>query len=70
MVTGEEAAGSDAIGDNDALIALLNGAKDKAKVTASLRWAITVGSDHNLELVLQALPAAATVLDGKPSLRG
>jgi len=70
VVTGEEAAGSGALGDNEALVALLNSAKDKTKVTASLRWAITVGSDHNLELVLQALPAAASVLDGKPSLRG
>jgi len=70
VMTGEEAAGSGAISDNAVLIAVLGAAKDKTKFTASVRWAIVVGSDRNLELVLQTLPAAATVLDGKPSLRG
>ena len=38
--------------------------------TTSIRWAAVVGDDHNLELQLQALPAAATQFDGKPVLKG
>jgi len=70
VMTAEEAGGSTAADSNDALVAALNAAKDKAGHTASIRWAVAVGSDGNLQLVLQSLPASAAVLTGKPALRG
>ena len=36
---------------------------------AALRWAVVLGDDSELHLQLQALPASAPVLDGKPALR-
>ena len=70
VMTSEEAGGSNAVSTNDGLLAILSGAKDKTNYTASIRWAVVVGSDGHLELALQTLPAAAAVLVGKPVLRG
>jgi len=70
VMTGDEPAGSDAVASNEGLLGLINGAKDKTNYSASIRWAVVVGSDGNLELNLQTLPAAAAVLVGKPVLRG
>ena len=69
-VPAEEAGGSADPVTNDGLNALLNGAKDKPTHTASIRWAVGVGGDGHLELILQAFPASATVLSGKPAFRG
>jgi hypothetical protein len=38
--------------------------------SAAVRFAVAIGEDQNLELVLQTLPAAAEVLMGKPAFRG
>jgi len=69
-VTAEEAGGSADPVTNDALYTLLNAAKDKPAHTASIRWAVGVAGDGRLELVLQAFPASASVLLGKPAFRG
>ena len=44
--------------------------KGKDKVSASVRWAIGIGDDHRVQLILQGLPGAAGVINGKPGLRG
>jgi hypothetical protein len=40
------------------------GAKD-----ASIRWILVIGDDKKPELQLQALPASADEIDGKPALK-
>jgi hypothetical protein len=55
-------------GDNEDLLTLMSGLTDQAQ--ASVRWAIGATTDNWLELVLQALPASASVLNGKPLLKG
>ncbi len=44
--------------------------KQKEKSSASLRWAVAIGDDQRINLLLQALPASASVILGKPALRG
>ncbi len=44
--------------------------KQKEKVSAALRWAVAIGDDKRIVLLLQALPAAASTILGKPTLRG
>jgi hypothetical protein len=53
--------------DNDELVALLESIEDTSEVNASIRWAIGVTSERTMELVLQALPASADTLNGKPT---
>ena len=43
---------------------------DKTANSASVRWAVTVGDDGKLSLVLQALPSPAHVFAGKPIFKG
>jgi hypothetical protein len=61
-------AGSD--DDNDDLLALIESLADKEGLAASIRWALGVGPDLRLELVLQALPASVEALNSKPQLKG
>jgi len=51
----------------DSLLELLD--KSKKGWGASLRWAVVIGAGLQLELVLQALPCQASVLDKSPLLR-
>jgi len=71
---GTEAGGSEDVIEeelcNEAIMAFLNGLTEKTHCGASVRWAVGVGADNKLELVLQGLPASATVLAGKPPFRG
>ena len=39
-------------------------------VGGALRWAVCIGIDKKMELVLQAMPAAAPIISSKPSLNG
>jgi len=57
-------------GGNEELIAFLNGLTGKRNYGASIRWAVCVGVDKKMELVLQGLPATAAFVSGKPTLRG
>lgn len=58
--------------DNEEFVNQLDAStsKGKDKTSASLRWAIGIGDDHRIQLLLQGLPAAAAVVNGKPTLRG
>ncbi len=44
--------------------------KGKDKTSASIRWAIGIGDDQRVQLILQGLPGAASTINGKPGLRG
>ena len=55
---------------NKELIAFLNGLAGKRNYGASIRWAVCVGVDKKMELVLQGLSATAAYVSGKPTLRG
>jgi len=55
---------------NDEIVAFLNGLSEKTHCGASVRWAVGMGADRKLELILQGLPASAAVLTGKPIFRG
>ena len=48
---------------------VLQALEDGAK-SASIRFAVAVGEDQRMQLVLQCLPGSAEVLMGKPALRG
>ena len=43
---------------------------DSSKLSASLRWAVCISEDSNLELQLQTLPASQDSLQAKPAFRG
>ena len=55
---------------NEELINFLADLPEKSRCGASVRWAVGIGPDYNLELVLQGMPASAAVLNGKPAFRG
>jgi hypothetical protein len=42
---------------------------EQSKAQASARWAVVLGDNEKLNLQLQGLPAAAAVLNGKPSFK-
>jgi hypothetical protein len=42
---------------------------EQTKAQASARWAVVLGDNEKLNLQLQGLPAAAAVLNGKPSFK-
>ncbi len=42
---------------------------EQSKAQASARWAVILGDNEKLTLQLQGLPAAAAVLNGKPSFK-
>ena len=70
-----EAAGSSQDAEDEELCnsdvtAFLAGLTDRSQCGASVRWAIGIGPDGRMELALQGLPAAAAILNGKPTLRG
>lgn len=44
-------------------------AADRGSSSFSLRWAICVGEDNNMQLQLQALPAPESSFSGKPAFR-
>ena len=69
-VPGPSAAANAALATNEALVAYLNAAADKKTHSAAIRWAIGAGADNMMELVLQALPASANQLSGKPAFKG
>jgi hypothetical protein len=56
--------------DNEDLITLLGSVSNSAEAQAAIRWAVRASEDNNLDLVLEALPASATVLNSKPTLKG
>jgi hypothetical protein len=56
--------------DNKDILQLIHGLAEPAQGQASLRWAVGATIDNKLELVLQALPAAASVLNSKPIFKG
>jgi hypothetical protein len=56
--------------DNEELPTLMAGLADLQQAQASIRWAVGATTDCRLELVLQALLASASVLNGKPLLMG
>ena len=43
---------------------------EEANTAASIRFAVVVGEDHRMQLMLQSLPGSAEALAGKPALRG
>ena len=55
---------------NEALLSFLADLPERSRCGAAVRWAVAIGPDYNLELVLQGLPASAAVLNGKPAFRG
>jgi hypothetical protein len=56
--------------DYEGFLTLMSGLADQQQAQASVRWAVGATADNWLELVLQALPAPASVLNGKPLLKG
>jgi hypothetical protein len=56
--------------DNEDLLTLLDGLEGPTANQAAIRWAVCVGDDQRLQLVLQALPGSATVLNSKRALKG
>jgi hypothetical protein len=42
----------------------------QAEEQVALRFGVVVGSDHHLQLMLQALPLSAEALLSKPTFRG
>jgi hypothetical protein len=56
--------------DNEDLITLLDSVSNPAEAQAAIRWAVCASEDSHLDLVLEALPASATVLNSKPILKG
>ena len=55
---------------NDELVAFFSKQGGKTSYGAALRWAVGIGPDRRLELLLQCLPATTTYLAGKPTLLG
>jgi len=55
---------------NEDILRFLNGLSEKSHCGAAIRWAVGIGADQKLELILQGLPASAAALTGKPTLRG
>jgi hypothetical protein len=64
------AEGADDEDDTDELLELYDALADKDSYAASLRWAVSVGADQKLELLLQSLPASANTLNNKVQLKG
>ena len=44
--------------------------RGRDKTSASIRWALGIGDDLKVQLLLQGLPGPAATINGKPSLRG
>jgi hypothetical protein len=42
----------------------------EAEVSAAVRYAVVIGGDQRLQLMLQGMPASAEALMGKPAFRG
>ena len=55
---------------NEELLNFLADLPERSRCGAAVCWAISIGPDYNLELVLQGMPASAAVLNGKPAFRG
>jgi len=55
---------------NEDILRFLNGLSERAHCGAAIRWAVGIGADLKLELILQGLPASAASLTSKPTLRG
>ena len=53
----------------DEFLAAWEDMEDSESTGASLRWAVVGGDDDRMKLQLQALPAPASVLNDKPTLR-
>ena len=63
--------GEDEPGDQNAeLLDFLLNLPERGKCGAAVRWAVGIGPDGNMELILQGLPASAATLLGKPTFRG
>jgi hypothetical protein len=43
---------------------------EEANTVASIRFAVVIGEDQRMQLMLQSLPGTAEALAGKPALRG
>ena len=55
---------------NVELLDFLLNLPERGKCGAAVRWAVGIGPDANMELILQGLPASAATLLGKPTSRG
>ncbi len=44
--------------------------RGRDKTSVSVRWALGIGDDLKVQLLLQGLPGPAATINGKPSLRG
>ena len=53
----------------DEFLAAWERMEDKESTGVSLRWAVVGRDDDRMKLQLQAMPAPATVLNDKPTLR-
>lgn len=58
------------VNTNADLLEFFNSEPSRTPVGCSFRWAVGVGADGRMELCLQSLPASATLLNSKPSLKG
>jgi hypothetical protein len=70
LIAGGQQEGNEEEDDNDDILILLENLVDLHQGQASIRWAVGVTSDRQLELILQALPASANNLNSKPMLKG
>jgi hypothetical protein len=56
--------------DIDEFLSLINNLSDLSEAEALIRWAVIAPDDLSLELVLQALPAAAAILNSRSVFKG
>ena len=56
--------------ENKEVLDWMDKVADRTACSSSVRWAVTVQEDGNLQLLLQGIPAPATSFTGKPSFRG
>ena len=58
------------VDQNADLLDFLLNLPERGKCGAAVRWAVGIGPDGNMELILQGLPASAATLLRKPTFRG
>ena len=58
------------VDQNADLLDFLLNLPERGKCGAAVRWAVGIGPDSNMELILQGLPASAATLLRKPTFRG
>ena len=58
------------VDQNADLLDFLLNLPERGKCGAAVRWAVGIGPDGIMELILQGLPASAATLLRKPTFRG